>query len=176
MEFTWDIIFYSWQVQAAPDRQFAAFIGAAVLACLETFDDLCISRDEWEQSGPELLARWDGVQRGYIDLFAYHYVLSQVDGSGNIAHRVLLVFVEFFKGSEFMVDIIRRFDAVYYMYSGKIETHADPGEREIASGKTSFPYYYSNSLAILVINRVTCKHSVTRVLCWIPQTPSDTKP
>ncbi|XP_028398230.1 uncharacterized protein LOC114521861 [Dendronephthya gigantea] len=49
------------QIHAAPDRQFAAFIGAAVLASLETFQDLCITRDEWEETGPELLKKWDGV-------------------------------------------------------------------------------------------------------------------
>ncbi|CAB4016544.1 Hypothetical predicted protein [Paramuricea clavata] len=49
------------QVHAARDRQFAAFIGAAVLASLESFADLCISRDDWEETGPELLKKWDGV-------------------------------------------------------------------------------------------------------------------
>ena len=52
-------VFY--QVHASPDRQFAAFIGAAVLASLESFHDLCISREDWEENGPELLKKWDGV-------------------------------------------------------------------------------------------------------------------
>lgn len=46
-------------MHAAEDRQFAAFIGAAVLASLHTFDDMCITRDEWEEIGPDILRKWD---------------------------------------------------------------------------------------------------------------------
>ncbi|XP_068758351.1 uncharacterized protein [Montipora capricornis] len=46
------------QVHAGVERQYAAFIGASVVANLPLFDELCVSKDDWDELGPEALAKW----------------------------------------------------------------------------------------------------------------------
>ena len=42
---------------APPDRQYSAWIGGATLASLSTFEDMWISREEYEESGPSIVHR-----------------------------------------------------------------------------------------------------------------------
>eukprot|EP00118_Oscarella_pearsei_P001325 m.7147 g.7147 ORF g.7147 m.7147 type:complete len:1672 (+) comp17893_c0_seq1:82-5097(+) len=46
------------QVHAHPDRQHAAFAGAAVAAALSTFDEMCVSQDDWLRNGPDSMQKW----------------------------------------------------------------------------------------------------------------------
>lgn len=45
------------QVEALPERQFAVWIGGAILASLPAFKDKLITREEWEKEGSSILFR-----------------------------------------------------------------------------------------------------------------------
>lgn len=46
------------QVHAGVERQHAAYIGACVVAKLPLFDELCVFKEEWDETGPDALEKW----------------------------------------------------------------------------------------------------------------------
>ena len=45
------------KVIAEPDRKYSAWIGGSILSSLSTFQQMCISRDEYLESGPAIVHR-----------------------------------------------------------------------------------------------------------------------
>lgn len=45
------------KIIAQPDRKYSAFIGGSILASLPTFREMCISKDEYNETGPSIIAR-----------------------------------------------------------------------------------------------------------------------
>ena len=45
------------KIVAPPDRKFSAWIGGSLLATLSTFQHMCISKEEYDESGPSIILR-----------------------------------------------------------------------------------------------------------------------
>ncbi|KAJ6545004.1 actin 1 [Mycena vulgaris] len=45
------------QIYAPPDRKYSTWIGGSILASLSTFENVCCSRQEYEESGPAIIHR-----------------------------------------------------------------------------------------------------------------------
>jgi len=48
-------------VHAGTDRHHAAFIGASVVARLPLFEELCITQEEWNESGMDAMEKWHNI-------------------------------------------------------------------------------------------------------------------
>ena len=46
------------QVHAGVERQYAAYIGASVVAKLPLFTELCVFKEDWDEIGPDALEKW----------------------------------------------------------------------------------------------------------------------
>lgn len=46
------------KVHAGEERSYAAFIGASVVASLPMFNEMFVTKEDWDDLGPEALQKW----------------------------------------------------------------------------------------------------------------------
>lgn len=69
------------KIVAPPERKYSVWIGGSILASLSTFQNLWVSKQEYDESGPAIVHRstylfrqavWGGRLTSAILLFTYH--------------------------------------------------------------------------------------------------------
>lgn len=53
-----DFTFLFLKVHAGEERYYAAFTGASVVASLPMFNEMFVTKEEWDDLGPEALEKW----------------------------------------------------------------------------------------------------------------------